>query len=110
MKKHFYSQLIETESIIYELHDMGFSDHEKSQLTALINSSLHHIILDTVLSELPEEDKRAFLTHVAHDEHDKIWNLLNEKVEGIEEKIQKAAEELKKELYKDIHDAHKIEE
>lgn len=110
MKKHFYSHIVETDTVLYELHRMEFSEEEKSHLISLVDTSLHHAVLDAILTELSEDDKRIFLTHVAHDEHGKIWNLLNEKVNGVEDKIQKAAEDLKKALYKDIKDAHNIEE
>jgi len=49
--------------------------------------------------------KKEFLQHVTSDNHDKVWELLNNKVDHIEEKIQTAAEELKRELHKDIQEA-----
>ena len=103
--KHFYSHLIEVESIIVELDKMGLSDREKLHLASLVDSSLHHIILDAVLSELSEEDKQKFLVHFKNNDHDKIWQLLNEKVDKIEEKIKTCADDLKKELHKDLKEA-----
>jgi ribosomal protein S13 len=60
--------------------------------------------LDLILSELNEADKKTFLAHLASEDHDKVWELLKEKVENIEEKIKKTAEDLKKELHKDIRE------
>lgn len=103
--KHFYSHLVETESLIVELHTMNLSEEEKTHLISLVDSSLHHTVLDAVLSELSEEDKRTVLKHLAHDEHDKVWTHLNSKVDNIEDKIKQAAEDLKKELHSHIKEA-----
>ncbi|MBI2430743.1 MAG: hypothetical protein HYV39_01870 [Candidatus Levybacteria bacterium] len=96
---------METSSLSLALGDMDLSQEERLHLVSLVESNLHHTILDAVLSELSEEDKKIFLHHVAHNEHDRVWELLNKKVENIEEKIKNAAESLKKELHKDIEDA-----
>jgi hypothetical protein len=103
--KHFYTHLIDIESIIVELDKLDLNDKQKVQLTTLIDSTLHHHILDTVLSELSDEDKHIFLEHVSKQEHDKIWGLLNNKVDKIEDKIKEAADELKKEIHQDIKEA-----
>ena len=105
MNKHFYSHIVETVSVSLELGDMDLSQEERVHLISLVDANLHHVILDTVLSELSEEDKKIFLSHVAISDHDKIWKLLNEKVKGIEEKIKRAAYDLKTELHKDIKEA-----
>lgn len=105
MKNLFYSHLIEIESIIIELDKMDLSKGEKDHLTSLIDSTLHNTILDAVLSELSPQDKRVFVNHLKEGSHDKIWQFLNEKVENIEDKIKKAAGELKSELHKDLQEA-----
>lgn len=107
MKKHFYSHLVEIESLIVELHRLDLSDEEKKQLTLIAESNLHHAILDVILSELSGEDKKIFLTHLSCGDHDKVWKHLKEKVENIEDKIKKAAEQLKSELHKDIKEVKK---
>lgn len=102
MKNHFYSHLINTESLVIELDRMGFTKTQREHLIALIDSNLHHTVLELVLSELSEEDKKTFLAHVAKEEHDRVWELLNKKVDKIEEKIIRAGEDLKDVLHKDI--------
>jgi len=67
-----------------------------------MDSSLHHVILDAILSELTAADKQIFLKELATDDHEAIWKFLRSKITGIEDKIQYAAEELKKELHEDI--------
>lgn len=101
-KKHFYTDIIDTSTLSLELGEMNLTSEERIDLISLVDSNIHHAILDLVLSELSEEDKKQFLMHVASSEHDKVWKLLKEKTENIEEKIKKTAEDLKKELHKDI--------
>lgn len=101
-QKYFYSHIIETSIISLELGKMDLAPSERVHLVSLVESQLHHVILDIVLSELSEEDKKIFLQHLSLDNHDKIWEHLKNRIENIEEKIKKAAEELKKELHKDI--------
>ncbi|MBU1032161.1 hypothetical protein KKE03_04560 [Patescibacteria group bacterium] len=103
--KHFYSSLIEIESIVVELDKMDLTKEQRIHLAALVDSSLHHTILDAVLSELTHQDKKVFLNHLKEDDHSKIWKFLNDHVDKIEEKIQKTAEDLKQELHKDLKEA-----
>lgn len=110
MKKHFYSHLVETDSLFDEIHTLELTLEEKSYLYQLAESNLHHTILDAILSELSAEDKKIFLTYVAHNNHNQIWDHLNTKVDNIEDKIKKAAEEIKKELHKDLKTAKEIPE
>lgn len=102
MKKYFYSHIVEVESLFLELEKFGFSEQEKAHLITLIDSSLHHAVLDAILSELSGGDKKIFLEHMAAGDEGKIWKFLLGKVENIEDKIRRAAEELKGELHKDM--------
>ena len=101
-KKYFYTHIIDTSTLSLELGDMDLTSKERLHLISLIDSNIHHEILDLILSELNSEDKKTFLTHLASEDHIKVWKFINEKVENIEEKIKKTAEDLKNELHKDI--------
>jgi hypothetical protein len=103
--KKFYTHLVEIESIIVELDKLDLSPDEKRHLASLMDENLHHTILEAILSELDEEHKRLFVEHLRQNDHDKIWEFLNEKVDSIEEKIKRASEGLKKELLEDIKEA-----
>lgn len=100
--KYFYSHLIEIESILVELDELDLHKEQKNHLTSLIDSSLHHTILDAILSHLQDPEKRVFMQHVTGGNHDKIWKFLNGKVEGVEDKIKKAAEDLSFLLHEDL--------
>lgn len=103
----FYSHLIEVESIILELDQMNLSDEEKLHLSNLIDSSIHHSVLDAILSELSQSDKRVFMQQLNEGDHEKIWKFLQERIDGVETKIKKAADDLKVELHKDLKEAQK---
>ncbi len=102
MSKKFYTHLVDIEPLILELDSLQLSDKEKVHLASLVDANLHHAILDTILSELSEEDKKIFLPLLQEDSHDKIWNYLNNKTIDIEKKIKKVAKELREELHKDV--------
>lgn len=108
MSKHFYSHLVSVETLIVELDSLNLTAEEKMQLAKLIDSNLHHTILDAVMSELSEEDKQKFLEHLSGTDHAKTWEHLNSKVDNIEQKIKTAAEDLKKDLHSDIEEAKRL--
>ena len=107
MKIHFYSHIVETSSISLALAEMDLTPDERKHLIELASGNLHNAILDVVLSELSDKDKEQFLELLANDENDKIWKLLIDRVDHIEDKIRQAAEDLKKELHKDIEESHR---
>jgi hypothetical protein len=102
MKRHFYSHIIKIDSLTEALDTLELSKDEKAHLLALAQSNIHHAVLDAILSELSPKDKIQFLKHVASEDHTEIWDLLNTRVEKIEDKIKAAAESLAKELHEDI--------
>ena len=65
----FYNNLIEIQSIIIELDKMDLSKEEKVHLATLLDSSLHHTILDAIFSELTDEDKKVFALHLQEGKH-----------------------------------------
>lgn len=108
MKKYFYTHLVEIESVFIELEKLELSEIEKKQLAHLIDSNLHHHILDAILSQLSMEDKKLFMDHLTKGDEKRIWQFLNAKTENIEEKIKKASEDIKEKLHKDIKEAKRV--
>ena len=47
------------------------------------------------------------MQHLNEGDHDEIWKFLNGRVDGVEEKIKKAADDLKIELHKDLKEARR---
>lgn len=106
-KNHFYSSVVDINEVIVELDGLDLNRSEKKELAELAHLNLHTAIVDAVLSELSSVDKKIFLELLAGDEHEKIWQTLNEKVEKIEEKITMAGNQVKKELREDIKNIEK---
>ena len=105
MVKHFYSFVIETDSLFLEIDSLSISDSEKAHLKSLAESHVHHSIIDSIMSELSSEDKKLFLLHLNTKNHEKIWNFLDERIADVEVKIKEAAHAVKRELHKDIKQA-----
>lgn len=107
--KYFYSKYIIIEDLITELHEMDLSDEERHHLAVLVDSQLHHAILDEILSNLNETDKKLFLHELHKDpENEKLIDFLKSKVDNIEEKIKTVSEQLVKELHKDVKEAKRV--
>lgn len=105
MKKHFYSHIIEIESIYSILDVMDLEDHEKKELIIIIDSTIHHTVIDTVLSELSEKDKKIFLSHMSKDRHEDLWTHLRNNIDKVEHKINHAVNNLMNELHLDVEEA-----
>lgn len=108
MDSFFYDSLIEADSVFIALDELDISDEEKKELKKLARKQLHEAIVSAILNELSNRDKKIFLANLRYETHDKIWKHLNSTVENIEDKITKAAQNLKEELHKDIRDAKTI--
>lgn len=105
--KHFYSHIIEIESIYTILDVMDLDHEEKQELIVIIESTVHHTIIDTVLSELSEKDKKIFLQHLSKENHEDLWKHLKENIEKVEHKINRAVNILLQELHLDVQEAKK---
>lgn len=104
--KYFFSEYIVIESLLEQLHDMDLSEEERHHLASLIDSSLHHAILDEVLSNLSEGDKKLFLKMLDEDqEGEKLKGFLESRIDNIEEKVKKVSDDLVEEMHKDIKEA-----
>ncbi|TSC63528.1 MAG: Uncharacterized protein G01um101493_419 [Microgenomates group bacterium Gr01-1014_93] len=107
--KIFYSELINIEVLVEELHGMDLNEAERRHLATLLDSSLHHAILDEILSNLNSTDKKIFLNKLQENPEDKkLLEFLNGKIEGIEGRIKKVSEDLIKEMHEDVKEAKKL--
>lgn len=103
----FYTRLVEIESVYLELEKIDLTPKHKNLLADLLDSLIHHTILELVLSQLSNDDKLVFLNHLKTKDEAKIWEFLNMKIDKIEDKIKTSIEDLRLELHKDINDAHR---
>jgi hypothetical protein len=101
-KKYFYTHIIDISTLSLELGDMDLTPKERMHLISLIDSNIHHEILDLILSELSVADKKTFLSHLSSENHDRVWKFVKGKINNIEERIAKTAQDIKEEFHKDI--------
>jgi len=101
-KKTFYHHLVSTEEISIELDKLGLSEHERIELLEIAENTIHYTIIDIVLSELKEEDKKTFLEHHVKSNHETTLRYLKEKIDDLESRIKESAEILKSNFLKDI--------
>ena len=105
MNKHFYSHLIDPEDIHNELEVLDLADDERNRIVLIFQSTLHHVVVDVLLEEMHDNHKHVFLGHIANDDHQKAWDVLNQEVERPEVKIIEAIRDLKDQLVLDIQEA-----
>jgi len=105
--KHFYSHLIEIHEIYLSISEIDLEDSERSHLLSLAEANIHATVINTVLPQLSEEDKKIFLKNLVANDHEKTWKHLSDRIKNIESKLSKSLQELKKELLKDIEEAKK---
>ena len=105
--KHFYSHLIEIHEIYFSISELDLADDERGHLLSLAEANIHATVINTVLPELSDDEKKIFLKNLLADDHDKTWKHLSTRVKNVEEKLSKSLSNLKQELLKDIEEAKK---
>jgi predicted transcriptional regulator len=103
--KHFYSHLIEIHEIYLSISEIDLEDSERSHLLSLAEANIHATVINTVLPQLSEEDKKIFLKNLVANDHEKTWKHLSNRIKNIESKLSKSLQELRRELLKDIEEA-----
>lgn len=100
MNKLFYDHLVEIDELT------ALVDQE---LVDLIDNTMHHHILDEILTHLPVEHHKDFLERLAHAPGDRGLLIFIQEltVIDIEKAIKKRAGAVKKELLKDIKSSRK---
>jgi len=106
--KYFYSSLVETSELYLDLGEMQLSPDERVHLISLIDANIHSEVVITILSNLPEEEKKVFLKNLISENHEETWKHLKINALEIEEKIKASISRVKKDLQKDIKKIKKI--
>ncbi|MDP4010862.1 MAG: hypothetical protein Q8P72_01385 [Candidatus Roizmanbacteria bacterium] len=102
MNKQFYTHLIDIEELKVDLEKIEIAPHEHQELLTIAHKTIHHIVIDIVLTELDEKEKKIFLSNLSKDDHTLIWSHLKERVENIDEKIKVASRTIIEELRRDL--------
>lgn len=101
--RYFYSHIIAFNNLHKSLDGADFNDYQRKELLLIAEESIHHVVLDTVMSELSEEDKKIFLSNLHQENHEKTWTHLKENIMHVEDKIVNAAHSLLRSLHLDIY-------
>lgn len=102
MQQHFYSDLVKIESLHVELSRLDMKDDERDHLVMIVTATIHHSVLDTILSELSDKDKKIFLWHLSTNHNENIWKFLDEHVKDAKKKIKKVVRDILEEFATDI--------
>lgn len=102
MGRYFYSHLTDTDSLTSDLAELDLTESQRKELLEIAHVHTHQAVVDAILSELSDKDKKKFLELLALGSDDEIWKHLNEKVEKIEDKITDVAKQVKRELREDV--------
>lgn len=102
--KHFYHHIIQIDSVHIALSDLDLAPHEKDHLITIVEENIYHSVVDTLLSELINQDKKTLLVLLSQKEpdHGEIWNFIHFNIDDAEIKIKKTIEKLLKKIHEDI--------
>lgn len=101
--KVFYDHLVIREEITEELDRYELTIDEREEIVRLVDETLHHHVLDVILTHLPKEKHQKFLAEFHKAPHDpKLLEDLKNDFSDIEEKISDEAKRIKKELLAEI--------
>lgn len=103
--RYFYEHLYNIDDLHNDLSVLDLTDSERNHIVLVIQSTMHHVIMDVILEQLHDDHKHIFLASVADENHDKVWDILDEHLENAEGLIDSAIEALKVELMQDIVEA-----
>ncbi len=108
MSKIFYDHLVYREEIIAELDKHQVTIEEREEIVQLVDETIHHHVLDVILTNLPKDKHEEFLVKFLNTPFDdKLLDYLKKQIKDIEEKIQKEAKTIKAELLAEIKRAQK---
>lgn len=104
MSKIFYDHLVAREEVTAELDKTEISLEERTELVSIIDETLHHHVLNTILAHLPAEKHEEFLKKFHQAPHDeKLLDYLKKEAKlDIEEKIREDTKKVKAELLAEI--------
>lgn len=104
MTKIFYDHLVIIEEIVTVLDTHALDAAEKLKLMSLVDETMHHSILDTILTLLPKEHHEEFFIQFhANPGNHTLMSFLKEKTNrDVEKAILKRASEVKKQILKEI--------
>ena len=94
--KIFYDEIIQIGELMTHIQHLEIDTQEKEELAQMVDETVHHEMLSVILTHLPEEHHEEFLERFQAKPHDpNLLEYLKVKVEGIEEKLERAGAEIR---------------
>ncbi len=109
MSKIFYDHLIVIEEITAVLDNHSIVAEKRQEVLTIADQTMHHHVLDVILTNLPKEHHEAFLTRFHRAPHDEgLLSFLKEKTAvDIEKEIVNEAQKVRKEIIALIEKANR---
>lgn len=109
MSQVFYDHLIIIDEVTTELDSYNLTSAERQTIIDLIDQTLHHRILDIILSSLPADKHEDFLSRLHRAPYDrKLLDYLRAETGiDIETEIKKEAQKVKQEILTEIRRSEK---
>lgn len=109
MSKLFFDHLIEFEEVEIELKGLDLGSEEKKELEQLIDSMVHHRVIDRILTHLPRHHHAEFIESFHKAPYDpKLLSWINQRIKAsVEEHVKDEIKKLKQEILEDIRSSHK---
>lgn len=106
---NFYHHLVHTDDVIAEINLYDISVDEREDLTSLVRQIFHNHTFNLILSHLPKNKHREFLSKFESLPHDLVLlEFIKKEIKiDIEEAIKNQSEKIKKELLAEIKKSHK---
>jgi len=102
-KKVFFSHLIEVDPLIMLVEEILQAEKEKLEILDMIDSTLHHRIVDRILQELDEQHHEIFMHEYSQNpSNEEILVFLKKQIPDIEKVICNEAQLTQASLFEDI--------
>ena len=105
--KYLFEEIIQIKTVHLKLNELNLADEEKEELLEIMKSTIHHKVIDLILSELTDEEKEIFLSQVIPSPgeesseafpKDVSLNVLRDRINNLEEKVKEKVKEAEEEL------------
>jgi len=101
----FYEQFLTLQNLQTQLDSKNLADQEKDRLIQIVISSLHHKVITLILSKLPLHSHQIFLLLIKTEpQNPKLWEWLEERVDGIKERIAEKIKMVEQEFIEELKD------
>ncbi len=102
-RKTFFSHLLDTDQLIMMVERLLEIEKEKMEILDMIDSTIHHRIMDRILYELDDKHHELFMTEFSRDPgNEDLLSFLKKQIPDIEDRIQSESKDAQDSLFEDI--------